>query len=323
MTQTTPILLTGVGPGESNIARLAGEMLLKLGQPIRAMVHRDDDWADGLRARGADVVAGDLTRPHDIAAALTGVRRVFFNFPVSSDYVEAAAILASLALEVRDLEVLVNMSQMTVSQMTSTSSEESQQQRLHWLVEQMFTWSRLPVVTVRPTVFLDNPMFTRAPRQSIAENGVLALPIGRGKTSPVAATDVANVVKTVLRDPARHIGNVYELTGPEVLGIDELAVRYGRALGRPITGSDIPDEVYAKQLGSVVGIPPHVLGHLLTVAKLHRDDRYNRHTDDVRNVTGQAPESVEDYIASHVELFTGRLPMREFAPTSRGVSART
>jgi len=35
------------------------------------------------------------------------------------------------------LEALVDLSQMTVSQMTATSTAESHQQRLHWLAEQV------------------------------------------------------------------------------------------------------------------------------------------------------------------------------------------
>ena len=39
-------------------------------------------------------------------------------------------------------------------------SEESRRQRLFWLAEQIMNWSGVPVVHVRPTVLLDNPLFT-------------------------------------------------------------------------------------------------------------------------------------------------------------------
>src|SRR6202035_5792094 len=104
------------------------------------------------------------------------------------------------------LEALVNMSQMTVSQMTATSTEESRQQRLHWLAEHVSDWPGLPGVHIRPTVFLDNPLFTVLAARSIRENGQLALPFGSGRTSPVAAADVAAVVANVLRAPQDHIG---------------------------------------------------------------------------------------------------------------------
>ncbi len=303
MTDTPPYLLTAVGAGDSNVSSLVADALLAAGLPVRAMVHRDDGRADHLRVRGAEVVAGDLTNPVDVASALRGVRRAFFNMAVSSEYLEAATIFSSIAAELGDLEVVVNLSQMTVSEMTSTSSSESRQQRLHWLAEHVMTWSSLPVVQVRPTVFLDNPLFTLLPRASVIAQGVLALPIGHGKTSPVAAADVARVVTNILREPEARVGHVYELTGPEVLDVDGLAAAYGRALGRPVVGADLPQA----QLGQIMqasGVPAHVVEHILTVAELHRADRYDRLTDDVQDVTGQAPESVEHFISAHRELFT-------------------
>jgi uncharacterized protein YbjT (DUF2867 family) len=69
---------------------------------------------------------------------------------------------------------------MTVSQMTVTSTAESHQQRLHWLAEQVLNWSTLPVVHIRPTSFLDNPLFTALAARSIRENGTIALPFVPG-----------------------------------------------------------------------------------------------------------------------------------------------
>lgn len=244
-------LVTGVGSGHGSISRLVAELLLQSGAPVRAMVHRDDGRADALRELGAEIVAGDLTCPGDVAAALAGVTRMFFNMSVSADYLEAAAVVGAIADERGDLAALVNMSQMTVSQMTSTSTEESRHQRLHWLAERILNWSGLPVVHVRPTVFLDNPLFTLMASRSVAERGVLALPFGTGRTSPIAATDVARVVAALLQDPADRVGHVYELTGPAVLDIEGLAEQYTRGLGRPVTGSDLPYDDFVELLGAV------------------------------------------------------------------------
>jgi uncharacterized protein YbjT (DUF2867 family) len=62
-----------------------------------------------------------------------------------------------MAAAARELGVnaLVNMSQMTVSQMSIQNTTPSPQQRQHWLSEQALAWSSLPVVTIRPTVFLE------------------------------------------------------------------------------------------------------------------------------------------------------------------------
>ena len=135
-------------------------MLLDGGAHVRGMVRRDDDRADQLRAMGADVIVGDLTSAGDIVDAMDGVRRMFFNMSVSPDYLRATTEVCAVALERGHLDVIVNMSQMTVSQMTLTSTGESKQHRLHWLAEHVLNWSGLPVIHVRPTVFLDNPLLT-------------------------------------------------------------------------------------------------------------------------------------------------------------------
>jgi uncharacterized protein YbjT (DUF2867 family) len=203
-------------PGAGGVGRAVFAQLCAQDVPVRCMVRREDERAAELRGLGAEVVIGDLTRPETVAAALQGVARMFFAMSVSPDHLLAATVVASAAKEYGKLEALVDLSQMTVSQMTATSTEESHQQRLHWLAEQVLNWSGLPVVHIRPTVFLDSPLFTTMAARSIRENGTITLPFGAGRTSPVAVDDVARVVATVLRDPAPHIGHVYELVSVDV-----------------------------------------------------------------------------------------------------------
>jgi uncharacterized protein YbjT (DUF2867 family) len=296
-------LITGAGGGVGSVSRRVVELLLDDGEHVRAMVRRDDERADQLRALGAEVVVGDLTRAGDIVAAMQGASRMFFNMSVSADYLLATAEVCAVALERGQLDAIVNMSQMTVSQMTLTSTGESHHQRLHWLAEHVLNWSGLPVIHVRPTAFLDNPLFTVLAAPSIRDRGVLALPFGTGRTSPIAAADVARVVAALLRNPAEHIGNVYELTGPEVLDINGLAEQYTRALGRAVAGEDVPYDEWQHEVLAPIGLPEHVQQHIATMARLHREDRYNRATDDVERITGQPAQTVEQYVASNPDLF--------------------
>ncbi len=297
-------LVTGAGGGIGSVSRAVVELLLGDGQQVRAMVHRDDGRADALRERGAEVVVGDLTNPKDVADAMAGVDRMFFNMSVSPDYLTATSIVCAVAREAAPVEVIVNMSQMTVSQMTLTSTSESHQHRLHWLAEHIINWSGVPVVHVRPTVFMENPLFTMLAAGSIRDRGVLVLPFGSGRTSPVAAADVARVVAALLRDPAGRIGTVYELTGPEVVDIDGVAEQYARALGRPVTAEDMALDEWKQRVLVPLGLPPHVEQHIATMARLHREDRYNRSTDDVAQITGTPAQTVEQYVAAHADVFS-------------------
>ena len=296
-------LITGAAGGIGSVSRRVVQSLLDAGETVRAMVHHDDDRADQLRAMGADVIVGDLTVAGDIVDALDGARRMFFNMSVSLDYLRATAEVCAAALERGHLDVLVNMSQMTVSQMTLTSTSESKQHRLHWLAEHVLNWSGLPVIHVRPTTFLDNPLFTSLSKQSVRERGVLVLPFGTGRTSPISADDVGRVVAALLREPDGRIGQVYELTGPEILDINGLAEEYSRALNRPITAEDQPLDEWERQVLEPVGLPDHVRQHITTMARLHREGRYDRATDDVEQITGQPAQTVEQYVASNPDLF--------------------
>jgi uncharacterized protein YbjT (DUF2867 family) len=236
MTSSEPILVTGTAGQLGAVGRTVTGLLLDRGLPVRALVRRDDDRAAALRAAGAEVVVGGLLEPADVHRAVQGTRRVYFGMSVSAGYLEATATMAAVAREV-GVDAPINMSQMTVSQMDVHNSTPSRQQRQHWLGEQALLWSGLPVVTVRPTMFLETFLPLTGP--AVRDRGRIELPFGRGKTSPVAAADVAWVV-AVVADPGTHLGRVYELTGPRSQDLHGVAREFSDALNREVAYSDIP-----------------------------------------------------------------------------------
>ncbi|CAL9501155.1 NmrA family NAD(P)-binding protein [Streptomyces werraensis] len=304
MPSRQPVLVTGAG----GVGRTVIEHLRADDVPVRVLVRRDDERAATLRRLGAEVVLGDLTRPETVAAALRGMRRVYFAMPVSRDHLLAATVVATVAREYGALDVLVGMSQMTVSQMTATSTDESHQQRLHWLAEQVLDWSGLPVVHVRPTSFLDNPLFTTLAARSIRDDGTLALPFGDGRTSPVAVADVARVVAALLTGRRGHLDHVYELTGPRTMDMTEMAGAYARALGRSVVYADVPLERWREEVLSRAGLPAHVEDHIVTMCRLHRENRYDRATDDVERVTGVPAQTVEEFVAARRDQYLDLQP---------------
>ena len=302
MSIDAPILVTGAAGRTGGVGGEIVAILRGRGLPVRALVRTDDDRALALRAIGAEVVTGDLTRVEDVARALDGCRRMYFGMSVSASYLEAAATVAAVARERGDLEVLVNISQLTVSQMSLTAMTDSHQQRQHWLGEQVLNWSRLPVVHVRATVFLQHPFFSPWAAESIARDGTIRLPFGDGRTSPVDTRDVAEVIATILESPAAHVGKIYELTGPRSEDMRAVAAEFSEALGRTITYVDEPFDRWRRELDGR-NLPEHLHGHLLTMAKLHADNRYDRLTRDVEAVIGRPATSVRDYVAKHPEIF--------------------
>ncbi len=303
MARNEPILVTGAAGRLGAVGRTVTGLLLERGLAVRAMVRREDDRAAALQAAGAEVVVGDLLEPADVDRVVRGCRRVYFGMSLSAGYLEATVTMATVAREV-GVNALVNMSQMTVSQMSIQNTTASPQQRQHWLGEQALAWSGLPVVTIRPTVFLEG-FFLPLTGPTVRDRGRIELPFGRGKTNPVAAADVARVVATVLADPAPHLGRTYELTGPRSQDMVGVAREYSDALNREVTYSDIPPEDWERELERV-GLPEHLTRHLVTMAELNRAGRYDRQTDGVERVTDRPATSVREFVSLHADEFGGR-----------------
>ena len=303
MSSDSPILVTGAAGRVGGVGGTIVEILRRRNLPVRALVLNDDERADALRAMGAEVVVGDLTRTEDVARALAGCRRMYFGMSVSAAYLEAAVTVAAVARERGDLELLVNISQMTVSQMSITEMTDSTQQRQHWLAEQVLNWSGLPVVHVRATVFLQSPFFLDWAAESISSDGTIRLPFGAGRTSPIDAQDVAAVAATILANPAGHAGKVYELTGPRSQDMRAMAEEYSQALCRSVTYVDVPLEEWRDRELRRRNLPKHLFEHLLTMARLHAANRYDRLTHDVEALTGRPATGVRDFVARNAGLF--------------------
>ncbi|MBW4489355.1 MAG: SDR family NAD(P)-dependent oxidoreductase [Trichocoleus desertorum ATA4-8-CV12] len=300
-THDSPILVTGAAGDIGAIGRNLTAMLLDKGHKVRALVRREDERAEALRQLGAEVVQGDLTDLTSMHRAIAGVKRVYFGMSVSAAYLEATVNTAAVAKH-HGVEAFVNISQMTVTQMSITETTDSPQHKLHWLAEQALAWSGLPVITVRPTVFLEG-FFLRLAAASVRDNDELALPLGNSKTSPISAVDVARALSVILDDPGPHIGHIYNLTGFESADLDHYARVLSEALGRTIRYRDVPLSGWTDQLREF-GVPTHLAHHLAVMAELHAQGRYDRMTDDLFQLTGKMPTSMYDFVKLHAAEFT-------------------
>src|SRR6201988_5441367 len=149
-----PILVTGAAGRIGAIGRTVTELLVKQGKAVRAMVRNEDDRAQALRDKGAEVVIGDLLDLDSMHRVIAGCEAIYFGMSVSDAYLAATVNVAAVAKH-HGVKAFINMSQMTFAQMSITETIASPQHKLQWLSEQTLNWSGLPVVHVRPTVFLE------------------------------------------------------------------------------------------------------------------------------------------------------------------------
>ena len=300
MTRAKPILITGAAGNIGAIGNVLTQLLIKEGRHIRAMVRREDERSESLRSLGAEIAIGDLLNLSDMHRAIEGCGSLYFGMTVSPEYLAATVNVAAVAKH-HGIEAFVNVSQLTVSQMSITETTSSPQQKLHWLSEQALNWSGLPVVHIRPTIFMDG-FFLKYSSKDIKNLNEIRAPFGSGKTSPIAAQDVALALSVILQDPQRYIGTVVELTGPQSEDMDFYAAEVSEVLGRSIRYVNVPFVLWREGMSSS-GLSEHAFDHLSTMGELIMDGRYDRMTDCFGRLTGQQPQSIRDFIRQHASAF--------------------
>lgn len=170
--------------------------LLAAGAEVRAFTHREDSRSERLREQGAQIVIGDLLDFESVHSALDGVEGAYFVFPILPGILQATAYFAQAAKEA-GVKAVVNMSQISARREAKSHAAQN-----HWIAEQIFNWSGVPVTHLRPTLFAEWALYWS---QQI-KTGTLALPFGTGKHAPIAAKDQARVISTILLSSEGHAG---------------------------------------------------------------------------------------------------------------------
>ena len=260
MVDNGPILVTGTAGHLGAVGRTVTGLLLARGLPIRAMARREDD-----RAAGAEVTVADLLEPADVYRVVSGCRRVYFGMSASAGYLEAAVTMAAVAREV-GVNALVNMSQMTVSQMSIQNTPPSRQQRSTGSANRRLRGpARRSSPSGQPCSWRG---FSPSPVRRSGTEAASNCRSGGGKPSLVAAADVARVDAAVLTDPGSHLGRIYELKGSRSQDMHGVAREFSDALNREVTHCDIPPENWGELKKKE--LPENLAQHLLTMAELHR-----------------------------------------------------
>ncbi|CAM5725303.1 hypothetical protein SHIRM173S_07597 [Streptomyces hirsutus] len=66
---------------------------------------------------------------------------------------------------------------------------------------------------------------------------------------------------------------------------------------------DVPLEWWRTEVLAKVGLPPHTEEHIATMARLHRENRYDRASDDVERVMGVPAQTIEAFVAAHQDFY--------------------
>ena len=302
-----PVLVTGAAGGiQGSTGFQVTRLLLDKGVPVRAFVHRLDDRSDRLRALGAEVVAGDLRDFRSVAAAISGIGRAYFAYPVQDGLLEAAATFAAAARSA-GVEQVVNLSQW----LQPGGEQPTPHQARHRLVEQIFDWADVGAVHLDATVFYEN-LRTWA-LLSLVRDGVIALPWGSEATEipMVGAEDVARVAAAVLLGPVLPSGTVLRLMAGGVTN-KEVAEAFGEILGRPVQYVEVTDDQWAGP-ALALGVDAIAVEHLTHLWRFLRTSSPEvqasyQVSDTFEHFIGRAPQSLPEFLRQNKDMFAGVTP---------------
>ena len=271
------------------------EILLEKDIPVRALVRTDDQRAKELRKLGAEVVIGDLLSLNDLRAALEGIETAYFVYPIAPGLIDATARFA-LAAQEAGVKSVVNMSQISARRVAKSNAALD-----HYTAERVFDWSGLAMTHLRPTYFSQWLIYPHW-RQHIVERGEIRLPFGDGRHAPIAAEDQARLIAAILENPQAHAGKTYNLNGPVELSQQGVADAVGEVLGRTITYVPISLEQYDREMAEA-GLPAFLRQHLVEVAQDYQHGVFEGKDGVIREITGQAPMTVQAFVTLHKALF--------------------
>ena len=125
------------------------------------------------------------------------------------------------------------------------------------------------------------------------QEGQITLPAGETVEPYVDVDDIAEVAIAALCEPG-HAGEVYEVTGPRLMTLTEVAAELSRAIGREITYLSIPHEAFVAGVRES-GAPQQVVWMMDYLFSTVLDGRNAHLTDGVRRALGRPPKDFADY----------------------------
>ncbi|AEV82901.1 nucleoside-diphosphate sugar epimerase [Actinoplanes sp. SE50] len=266
----------GVSGATGQLGGRVARRLADLGVPQRSLVR---DVSRAPRLPLAEAAAAPFHDRDACRAAMAGLRTVLMvSASETPDRVVQHRTFVDAAAEA-GVEHLVYISFYGAApEATFTLARD------HWATERHILGSGMAATFLRDNLYADFlPMLA-------GEDRVIRGPAGDGRVAAVAQDDIADAAVAVLRDPGRHAGRVYSLTGPEALSLAEVAEIVG-ARYHPET----IDEAYASRAG--YGAPQwQVDAWVSTYTAIAAGDLAGV-TTDVAELIGRAPITVAELLA--------------------------
>lgn len=225
---------------------VSGEIVRGLtaaGQQVRVLAASAEE-GKASEGPGIEVVVGDRRQPETFAHTLKGVTTALLLTRNAQDLVEMDAKF-SQAAKAAGVNRIVK-----ISAFGANPDAEKGAKRVHGQSEEAVKQAGLKWTFLRPQFFMQNMLWFI---NEVKTKGTISLPMKSGRVGMIDYRDIAAVAVKCLIDEA-HEGQIYPLSGPELISIHDIAEQLTRAVGAPIKYNDLPPEEF-KQLLMTMGRP--------------------------------------------------------------------
>ncbi len=234
---------------------------------------------------GVEAVALDWEKPETFGPALQGVEKVFLLTPNS----DKQAVYTQALVEAAKKAGVKHIARVSV--LGADNEPGIFLGRMHREAEKAIQASGIAWTMVRPTFFMEN--FVNYYGVDPKKDGDVYLAHGQGKTAWVDGRDVGEVSAAVLMVPG-HEGKLYDLTGPEALGDQEVLDVLGEALGHKYRYVDVPEEAARKAMVDM-GSPPWMVDAYMELNMTIKNGWAAATTTGVQEVLGRPARSFKEY----------------------------
>jgi uncharacterized protein YbjT (DUF2867 family) len=279
------ILITGAS---GNVGKEVLKQIIRTGAKVRAAFQSVSKAATA--PSGVEIVTMDYNQPPTLQAALKGVEQVFLVGPPAPNLP---------ALERKAVDEIKLSGVKHVVKLSAMGGRAAIFPRQHADSEDYIKSAGVPYTFLRPNGFMQN--FINYNAETINSQNAFYGSQGDGKVSHIDLRDIAAVAVKTLTESG-HEGKAYTLTGPEALSNARIAEILSEDTGREIRYVDLPAEQFKQALVGA-GLPEWSADALVDLQQLYRSGAASAVTNDVAQLLGRRPISLEQFSRDYASAF--------------------
>ncbi|MCE5172842.1 NmrA family NAD(P)-binding protein [Paenibacillus profundus] len=276
--------------GSALLTRLAD-----LGVPARALSREPEKLRYQIGELGQstiEVASADASAPESLRRAFIGASQLFLAMSNSPRQIELETSIIRTAAEA-GIEHIVKISSPAFER-----SAPVEVARWHHEIESALHESGLTHTVLRPYAFMQNLLRFS---ETIVAQDVFYGSMGDAACNFIDCRDIADVAAEVLTNREKA-GQVYTLTGSEVISYPQIADKLSALLDRPIRYINMDLKAQRRDLIEHRHMPSWLANHVVEIQAMSIAIP-EKPTDTVKCLLGREPRTLDAFLHEYVEIY--------------------